>query len=197
MKVFPTLLLCASLVGCASSMPAAPGDPGYFDAEIKVVGMKYLDDDNVRELFSIQDDGVVIAGGKPICRAVGTEIQATDGTIMLNVAPDGTVTGSRAPPEARFNSRNQLVTRDAIVSMVKQQSVGRRAVGHGEGVSADESRSRDARMVLLREGSAPVPFRGHFVIFDRRATRVALLLATVLLMKPGALGAPTQTAPAP
>jgi hypothetical protein len=187
MKIIPTLLLCATVLGCAASTPVARGDAGYFDAEIKVVAMKYLDDKDGRELFVIQDDGTVVAGGKPMCRVTGTQIETLDGALLLSVAPDGSVTGHRAPPEARFNAKNQLVTKHAILSVATNDIVGARR--RTELRTDDESRFGEARMLLAWNNGNRVGVRGHFAVFDRRATRLALLLATILLMRPGTLDA--------
>jgi len=193
MKILPALILSATTLGCASSMPVSPGDAGYSEAEIRVVEMKYLDDDGKSELFAVRNDGIVMANGKPICRVAGTQIETPDGKLMVSVAPDGTVTGPRAPPEARFRARERLVTKNATVSMTIPPTQQTNPMERG----ADAERFLDARMVLVWNNGNWVKFRGHFAAFDRRATRLALLLATLLLMRPGTLDNPPQTASAP
>lgn len=189
MKIAPVLLaMSAAVASCGGGVVNSPDDPGYYNAEIKVVEMKYyLDDEGGREVFTIQQDGTVVANGKPVCRAVGTRIETPDGAMMVTIDADGNVTGPRAPPDARFNAKNQLVTRHAIVSMANREMVG---ASRRRGIDArpdDEAAHGEARMLLLWNNGNRVQIRGHYAIFNRRAVRLALLLGTLLLMKPGTL----------
>lgn len=192
MKAFPALL-CGALLGCVSETPVKAGDREYHLAELRVIEMKYLDYDGQRELFVIQADGVVVANGKPICRVEGTQIETPDGKMMVTVAPDGTVTGPRAPPEARFDGKNQLRTKHGTLSMLVPPPVQ----GNPMERASAGMRYLDARMMLMWNDGSYVKLRGAFPSFDQRATRLALLLATILLMKPGTLDNPPPAGSTP
>src|SRR5579863_8571670 len=98
MKSTLLVLASAALLGCGGGSEAlSHDDPGYFNAEIKAVEMKYLlDDEGDREVFSIADDGSVVAGGKVVCRATGTRIETPQGEMMVTIDAVGNVTGPRA-----------------------------------------------------------------------------------------------------
>jgi hypothetical protein len=193
MKSSLIAIVSAALLGCGAGGAEAltPDDPGYFNAEIKVVEMKYLlDDDGNREVFAISGDGSVMADGKVVCRVTGTRIETPQGQLMVTIDAAGNVTGPRAAPDARFNARNQLVTRHAIVTMVNVDTVPggrRRGIDYR---TENEAKFGEGRMALLWNDGTRVSVRGHFTVFDRRATRLSLLLATILLMRPGTLDQP-------
>ncbi len=180
------LLGALGLVGCGASNQVGQDEAGYLNAELKVIPMRYFVEPvspGTTEVFALQEDGTVVAKGKPVARIADQRVLSPSGEMLIAVTPDGGVTGPRAPRGAHFNAKNHLVTDNAELFVQSNEVVGRRVR------EVQATPFGDARLVL-RSGSKTVVVVGHYESFNGRATRAAILLGSLLLMKPGTLDQP-------
>jgi hypothetical protein len=168
-----TLLLTATLLGCAGAGAGAGGGAGASASvrePLPVVAMTLLRDgghDSDEPIIDLAADGTITGDkGRFRARIDAGKIVTAKGDVLLTVTPDGTVAFGEGH-DARFDDS------DALVSDHDRVEVG------------------DDGVPTVRSGREVMRFPAHFVPFDKAARRTAVVLAIIALEAAFSHGLPT------